>query len=202
MPKCKVKKCTNKTIYKQTTRPYCTKHLGRIRRYGHTGVNLNAWRCVEKLPHDIVNDFIIQNHKTMIDKKIAKALTEKGIKEASVWNIKYRRRKLGIKKYLYGDIKKHKAWVRLQAIKKYGTACELCGYKLSIDTHHIIPKHKGGLHTIENLMVICPNCHALITRKLIELKDRLDIKKVSNKIKILLRQTYGTHLTNFRHDNS
>jgi hypothetical protein len=34
----------------------------------------------------------------MIDKEISQILKEKGYKEADIWTIRYRRRKLGIKK--------------------------------------------------------------------------------------------------------
>jgi len=111
----------------------------------------------------------------MLDEEIADKLSQKGIKGVSTWNVRYRRRKLGIKKYLYGEIKKHKAWVRLQAINKYGNKCELCRYELTVDIHHIKPKSQGGAHEIDNLMVVCPNCHALITRKIITIDSRADI---------------------------
>ena len=125
----------------------------------------------------------------MIDKEIAKKLRKMGFKEANQWTIRYRRRKLGVKKYLYGEILKHKAWIRTQAIKKYGSKCELCGYNLSVDVHHIIPKNKGGPYEIENLMVICPNCHALITRKYLILKSRKNIAKIRKKLFKLLKNS-------------
>ena len=39
--------------------------------------------------------------------------------------------------------------------------CELCGYNLTTDIHH------EGKETI----VLCPNCHALITRNIKSLKE-------------------------------
>jgi 5-methylcytosine-specific restriction endonuclease McrA len=165
-------------------------HLARIRRHGYPELKKNAYRCLEKLPHPIIDDFIRKNCKKMIDEEIAKYLRKKGFKNATIWNVKYRRRKLGIKKYLYGEIKKHKAWIRAQAIKKYGNICELCGYNLHVETHHIIPKHKGGHHEINNLIVLCSNCHALITNKKLNLKSRKEIKKFSKRIKELLKSAY------------
>lgn len=49
--------------------------------------------------------------------------------------------------------------------------CQICGFKQSyinesgnkkwiIEVDHIIEKSKGGGETIDNLMVLCPNCHA------------------------------------------
>jgi 5-methylcytosine-specific restriction endonuclease McrA len=97
---------------------------------------------------------------------------------------------LGVKKYLYGEVKKHKAWIRAQAIKKYGKQCELCGYSASFDAHHIVPKYAGGKHEIENLMIVCPNCHALITRLIIKLKNRKDIPVIRKKVLQLIPSFY------------
>lgn len=133
---------------------------------------------------------MIKNCGELIDKEIAKILRQKGFKGATTWNVRYRRRKLGTKKYLYGEIKKHKAWIRVQTIKKYGDKCELCGYNASIETHHILPKYKGGNHEIDNLIVVCPNCHTLITRKHLSLKSRKDIPKVKKKVKKLINLFY------------
>jgi predicted restriction endonuclease len=181
MPKCKIKGCKKLTRYKKTKEIYCPMHLARIKRHGHPGLQTDFHK-LEKLPHLTVDDFIRKNCKKLIDKEIAKELKKRGFKEANQWLVRYRRRKLGIKKYLYGEIKKHKAWIRMQAIKKYGNKCELCGYRLSVDTHHILPKNKGGLHEIDNLMVLCPNCHALITRRYLGLKSRKDIPGLRRKL--------------------
>lgn len=48
------------------------------------------------------------------------------------------------------------------AIRHYGNKCEKCGWdKARCDVHHREPKARGGLHTIQNAIVICPNCHRL-----------------------------------------
>ena len=191
MPKCKIKDCQKFTRYINTKNTYCDTHLARIGRHGHPNLKKDS-HGLEKLPHHFVDDFIRENCKKLIDKQIAILLKEKGFKDAAPWTIKYRRRKLGIKKYLYGEIKKHKTWVRTQAIKKYGSKCELCGFKLAVDTHHILSKKEGGLHAIENLIVLCPNCHALITRGHLTLTSRNDIASLKNKLTKLLksRQPY------------
>ncbi len=164
-------------------------HLARIKRHGHPGLQ-EGFHKLENLPHLVVDDFIRENHKRLIDKEIVKELKKKGFRKAAEWTVKYRRRKLGIKKYLYGEIKKHKAWIRMQAIKKYGDKCELCGYRLSIDTHHILPKNKGGLHEIDNLMVLCPNCHALVTRRYLSLRSRKEIPGLRRKLIKLQKSPY------------
>ena len=53
------------------------------------------------------------------------------------------------------------SWAKA-AIRHYGNKCERCGWdKALCDVHHRIPKAKGGLHTIENAVVLCPNCHRI-----------------------------------------
>jgi len=188
--RCRIKGCNNPTRYKKSKNPYCIMHWGRLQRNGHFGLKKNAFRIKEKMPHKFVDSFIRRNCDKMIDKDISEELVKRGIVGVNIWNIRYRRRKLGVKKYLYGEIQKHKAWIRAQAIKKYGNSCELCGYTLAVDTHHIIPKHDGGAHEINNLMVICPNCHALITRKIFVIKNRKSIPIARKKILADLKSFY------------
>lgn len=53
------------------------------------------------------------------------------------------------------------AWAKA-AIKRYGNRCEKCGWKEArCDVHHREPKARGGLHTIANAIVLCPNCHRI-----------------------------------------
>jgi len=191
MPKCKAPNCNKSTRFENTSHKYCVMHLARLKRNGHLGLKENAWQIIEILPHKFIDDFILKNCSKMIDSEITEHLKKKGYKKAETHHVKYRRRKLGVKKYLYGEIKKHRAWIREQAIKKYGSICELCGYNLRIETHHIIPRHKGGNHEIENLAVLCSNCHALLTGDEFKLNDRKEIKKLSKKIKKLIKSAYS-----------
>ena len=165
-------------------------HLERVRRHGYPELKRERGEHgLEKLSHN-VDEYILKNYETRLDKEIVQELLARGFKEATVENVKYRRRKLGVKKYLSGEVKKHKAWVRTQAIKKYGKRCELCSYDMAIDTHHIIPKHQGGPHDIDNLMVVCPNCHALVTRRLIIIRSRQDIFRVQQEIRRKIKSIY------------
>lgn len=51
------------------------------------------------------------------------------------------------------------AWARA-AIRHYGNRCERCGWdRARCDVHHRSPKSRGGLHTLINAVVLCPNCH-------------------------------------------
>lgn len=190
MKKCAFNGCNNQLQYNNTKHKYCVMHIARIRRHGYPELKKDAYQSLEKLPHKVVDKLILKYCKEMIDEEIVMKLKEKGIKDATLWNVGYRRRKLGGRKYLRGEIQKHKAWVRAQAIKKYGKECELCGYNMTIDTHHVTPKYQGGQHEIDNLMVVCPNCHGLITRGYLVLDSRRDIPKVRRKILKKLKSFY------------
>lgn len=53
------------------------------------------------------------------------------------------------------------AWAKA-VIRHYGNKCEQCGWdKARCDAHHRKLKSEGGLHTIANGIVLCPNCHRL-----------------------------------------
>ena len=60
------------------------------------------------------------------------------------------------------------AWLCYQAghaaakavVRVRGSACERCGWdKARCDVHHRVARYDGGLNTIRNGEVICPNCH-------------------------------------------
>jgi predicted HNH restriction endonuclease len=51
------------------------------------------------------------------------------------------------------------AWAKA-AIREYGNKCQMCGWdKARCDVHHRNPKAEGGLHRLDNAIVLCPNCH-------------------------------------------
>lgn len=51
------------------------------------------------------------------------------------------------------------SWAKA-AIRHYGNKCQRCGWdKARCDVHHREAKAQGGLHTIRNAIVLCPNCH-------------------------------------------
>lgn len=48
----------------------------------------------------------------------------------------------------------------------YGDFCHECGWnKGPCEVHHIIPASVGGKSSINNAIVLCPNCHSLKHRK-------------------------------------
>jgi hypothetical protein len=60
-------------------------------------------------------------------------------------------------------------WVtRVKLIIARGSHCELCGYEACptiLNVHHKIEISDGGTHEKDNLIVLCPNCHALEHQK-------------------------------------
>lgn len=52
-------------------------------------------------------------------------------------------------------------------VRHYGNRCEKCGWReASCDAHHRVPRAKGGLNTISNGIVLCPNHHRLDHEKI------------------------------------
>ena len=49
----------------------------------------------------------------------------------------------------------------------YRCAVPTCRALLIVDLHHIVPVAQGGPNTAENLIALCPTCHALFERGLI-----------------------------------
>jgi len=65
-------------------------------------------------------------------------------------------------------------------LKKYDK-CELCGDTRGIEVHHKIPLSVDGDDTIDNLIVVCGKCHAILhsgTRKILQ---RAGIKRTQDK---------------------
>lgn len=56
---------------------------------------------------------------------------------------------------------RHRKTVRLESNK-----CSLCGWDGPCDFHRKVPSEFGGKYTLENIIVVCPNCHRLEHRKL------------------------------------
>lgn len=64
---------------------------------------------------------------------------------------------------------KHSANWKNALIQINGYRCQVCGYDKIVDAHHIIPRSRGGKSTIVNGILLCPNCHAEVHAKLIDL---------------------------------
>ncbi len=68
---------------------------------------------------------------------------------------------------------------RAIAFRHYGMKCESCDYdkiKCALEVHHIDGNRKNN--NLDNLIVLCANCHSVITRKKGYLQNRKLILRV------------------------
>jgi len=54
-----------------------------------------------------------------------------------------------------------RAIYRERKIKQLGGECVVCGFRMALHIHHIIPRCIGGTNDIGNLKLLCPNHHAM-----------------------------------------
>ena len=59
-----------------------------------------------------------------------------------------------------------------KARRLLGEKCEICSYDKFVLVHFIVPKKDGGLETLSNAIVLCPNHHKEAQHGLIS-KDEL-----------------------------
>lgn len=52
------------------------------------------------------------------------------------------------------------AEIKNKVYKKYNYCCAACGNRESLHIHHKIKFSNGGLHRIDNLVLLCSDCHA------------------------------------------
>lgn len=77
------------------------------------------------------------------------------------------------------------AKLKKEVFGRCNNKCHICNFSIQqiLNMHHIIPVNLGGKDLIENLTLLCPNCHTLV--------HRLAAKKFINKDKIqFLNQEY------------
>lgn len=106
--------------------------------------------------------FIRNNWRKLNDKEIAQTL---GLTPDI---IKYYRMQYNLWKNRKGTSKqKHKS----DGMRLYGKNCEVCNIPVT-ELHHIIPKSKK----IDDWSILCPTCHAAITRKLVVVNTREELQ--------------------------
>ena len=135
-----------------------------VRRFGYwskalkeAGIRPHTFQLIKGEP-----TFIRQNWRRMTDEQIAKKL---GVKN---YVIKYYRMNFNLWKNRKGTAK---STYRNKAFNMYGNSCEICGLDIC-EWHHIIPKSTNP----EDWCILCPVCHEVVTRKLVILKKRSELK--------------------------
>lgn len=87
---------------------------------------------------------------------------------------------------------------RIAAIEDF--TCQVCEFhcmylnsnneeRWIIEVDHILDKHKGGDESLENLWVLCPNCHRKKTRGIIEI-DPVSETVTENGLDVLKRDNH------------
>jgi len=64
--------------------------------------------------------------------------------------------------------------------------CELCGYNRVVEIAHVIPRTQGGKMLLNNVLLLCPNCHHLFDHDLLydeEKRKLLAIERVQKALK-------------------
>ena len=56
---------------------------------------------------------------------------------------------------------------RQTAFRYFPHKCMVCGFDIAVDVHHITPRRHNGGNNPENLIILCPNHHAMANRGLI-----------------------------------
>lgn len=135
-----------------------------IRRFGYWSTALKE-AGIRPQTHQLQRgerSFIRENWRKMTDKQIANKL---GVSEVV---IKYYRMNYNLWKNRKGTAK---STYRKEALRLYGERCEVCGINIC-EWHHIVSRSTEP----KNWCILCPLCHEVITRKLIIVKSREELK--------------------------
>jgi len=117
--------------------------------------------------------YIRQNWRRMTDKEIANKL---GL---SLYIVRYYRMQSNLWKNRKGTSdQKHKA----DGMRIYGKNCEICNLPIT-ELHHL----KSKSTQIKDWSILCPTCHSVITRRLIAVNTRRELK---TKLKPFIKSLY------------
>lgn len=67
---------------------------------------------------------------------------------------------------------------RDKALSIFGHKCVICKFDIVVSVHHIVPRRNGGKNNIENLIVLCPNHHAMADRNLISKEELISLNQL------------------------
>ena len=76
-------------------------------------------------------------------------------------------------------------------------SCRICGFDLAIHAHHIIHIKDGGTNSLENLITLCPNHHALAHAGMLDNETMILAIKSDQPTETILR-VRAKHAINYR----
>lgn len=114
--------------------------------------------------------------------RVASRMTQRGSVNAYcnqtcvAWSRSYKAALVAKRKTVRRRTKEDSA--RLAAI--FGSSCAVCGFSRFLNYAHVEPKRLGGKATIDNIVPLCPNHHALFDRGELEPEELRLIESFAN----------------------
>lgn len=144
----------------------------------HFGTWSNALKSAGIRPktHQLMKgekSYIRKNWRKMTDQEIAKQL------QISVEVIKYYRMNYNLWKNRKGTSKQK---LKADGMRMYGKNCEVCNIPIT-ELHHIKPRSTN----VTDWSILCPTCHAVVTRRLITIYTR---EELQTKLKPFIKRLY------------
>lgn len=147
-------------------------------------VGKKAWFCNSKCwgayskshpeYHKQYNPHKILNHPVLTKELLEKEYLQNGLKMKDI-AIKYGYGYVSVNNWIHkykiqtrtmGDYLEKTTFssIARELKKEKHNTCEICGWnKASCDVHHKIKQCNNGTHDKSNLIVLCPNCHRMVT---------------------------------------
>jgi len=126
-----------------------------------------------------VRRFIKNHHNSTPDTRAAARLraSKKGRPRPAPWN--RGRSYVMAKRTTYAN---KGTWNKAMR-RVYGSDCMRCGWaEANCDTHHLVAKKDGGQFTLENGVILCPNCHRLANLGILSAQSLREIKSAARVI--------------------
>ena len=122
----------------------------------YTRFNVKKYSILKNIPRSSIYDYLnkLENYGLVTKEISNNSITKKG------------------KRYLLQPTQED-----YNEMRRRNKKCYFCDYDRVLDVHHILEKSKGGRNNKKNLIVICPNCHALIHR------EHLILRKINKRWK-------------------
>lgn len=74
---------------------------------------------------------------------------------------------------------RNRVTARLNGLGHFGKKCMVCGFDAVVQVHHITPYREGGKNTVDNVIVLCPNHHAMADLNLITREELFTLNRAA-----------------------